>query len=255
METANSDRERFARMAEEYDRMAPYLLPQYAFLQEEMLRQTNLAALAHPRIVDLGAGSGIFLEKVLERNAQALCWWVDASPDFLTVARRRLERFADRVRFVVSPLEEPWEQQVDLPVDCIFSMSAIHHLEREAKRSLYQRCFDCLRTGGWFINTDEMKALFADAYLASLRHWADHVDASGKTIPGELRDHYERWQGHFARWKQRNIENVDRPKTRGDDLHEVFTVQVQWLRDVGFVDADAFVKYHLWCSIGGRKPA
>ena len=85
MNAVSDDKQRFSSMAEEYDQMAPYLLPQYAFLQEEMIRQADLAALAAPRIVDLGAGSGIFIEKVMDRNLGAVCWWVDSSPDFLAV--------------------------------------------------------------------------------------------------------------------------------------------------------------------------
>jgi hypothetical protein len=29
---------------------------------------------------------------------------------------------------------------------------------------------------------------------------------------------------------------------------------VAWLTEIGFTQVDLFVKYHLWCIIGGQKP-
>lgn len=65
---------------------------------------------------------------------------------------------------------------------------------------------------------------------------------------------YERWQGHFSRWKARNIEQFDEPKHKGDDLHKPFLTQLTWLQEIGFTGVDLFAKYHLWCLIGGKKP-
>ena len=39
-----------------YDAMAPYLVPQYDFLQDQMIRQSQIAWLNNPKVVDLGAG-------------------------------------------------------------------------------------------------------------------------------------------------------------------------------------------------------
>ena len=47
---------------------------------------------------------------------------------------------------------------------------------------------------------------------------------------------------------------IDRePKTKSDDLHEDYASQLDWLHEVGFAHVDLFIKYHLWCAIGGRK--
>jgi len=40
--------------------------------------------------------------------------------------------------------------------------------------------------------------------------------------------------GHFEGWKRRNIKHIDQPKTKGDDMHEPFIEQVQWLKEIGF---------------------
>ena len=53
--------------------------------------------------------------------------------------------------------------------------------------------------------------------------------------------------------KKRNVDNFDVPKTEGDDVHTSFLAQMEMLERVGFIDVDLYVKYHLWCIIGGRK--
>ena len=55
-------------------------------------------------------------------------------------------------------------------------------------------------------------------------------------------------------WAYRNIENFDRSKKKGADIHEGFLEQLQWLDATGFVNVDLFLKYHLWSVIGGQKP-
>jgi tRNA (cmo5U34)-methyltransferase len=252
MET--DDKQRFVHMAEDYDQVAPFLVPMYDFVQQEMIRLADLASLSRPRIIDLGAGSGLFLEKVLATCPHASCYWVDSSEGFLAVAKRRLEQYGEQVTYILSPMEGDWPVQIDGPVDRIFSMSAIHHLERQEKQALYARCFDLLADDGWFINGDEMKTFDESAYRASLAFWVRHVESQAACVPPSLLDNTQRWLRHFDGWKRRNIERIDRPKTKGDDLHEPFVDQVQWLKDIGYEAVDIFVKYHLWCVVGGRKP-
>jgi SAM-dependent methyltransferase len=183
--------QRWLTMPEAYDRLCQRLVPQYDWLQAEALR---LAALPDDRdtlVVDLGGGSGHFLDKVLATHPRAHACWVDASPAFHEIAARRLAPYAERVRYVISRFEEPWEAQVGAPADLIVSMSAIHHLDSAGKADLYRRCYAALVPGGWFINVDEMATLNRDAYLASLRRWVRHVAEARKQMsPEELPYYY-----------------------------------------------------------------
>ena len=38
---------------------------------------------------------------------------------------------------------------------------------------------------------------------------------------------------------------------RYDDLHESFFEQMKWLREIGYVNVDLYMKYHLWSMNGG----
>jgi SAM-dependent methyltransferase len=244
---------RFHSMARVYDKMAPVLVPQYHFLQDSIIDYFNLAEPHKMSVVDLGAGSGIFLEKILRNNADATCYWIDSSKDFLEVARQKLAVYANRVEFILAPIESSWESRLNCRPDFIFSMSAIHHLEDLEKRALYQKCFESLSDRGWLVNVDEMKTCFTDAYLSNMRFWADFVKSAKAHIPDADLPHYEEWSHHFGGWKKRNIDQMQVPKSKGDDIHAPFLTQLSWLLDIGFRQVDLLLKYQLWCAVCGQK--
>jgi hypothetical protein len=165
----------------------------------------------------------------------------------------RLSQFGHRVQFTICSLTDDWHTTLPQPPDAICSMSAIHHLQTEGKRALYARCFETLRASGWFFNIDEMSTMYEDAYRRTLIYWVDYVDRSKLDIPKELASYARMWCDKFASWKKRNVENVGLPKQTGDDLHECFVAQMEWLRASGFVNVDLFMKFQLWSVIGGQK--
>jgi hypothetical protein len=72
-------------------------------------------------------------------------------------------------------------------------------------------------------------------------------------IPNDLNDDYDMVIKKFNDWKKRNVDNIDQPKVEGDDIHESFLVQLEWLKDAGFQEVDVFCKLYLWSMIGGKK--
>lgn len=247
------DKERFFNMAEAYDKMAQHLVPQYDFLQNEVLRLFPFETQRKAIIVDLGAGSGTFLDKILSKYSNVKCYWIDYSNDFLAVAQRRLAKYGDRVEYIISSLEEPWEDKIPEKADVILSMSAIHHLETEEKQDLYKRCYEKLNHGSWFFNIDEMKTLYEEAYINAMRFWVKHVEEYQERILADGLEYYRVWKSKFDNWALRNIDNINQPKMKGDDIHEGFVEQLQWLKAAGFINVDLFIKYHLWAVIGGQK--
>jgi SAM-dependent methyltransferase len=229
------------------------MVPQYHWLQDHVIELLLSRNPDTQCVVDLGAGSGIFLERILQRRPESRGVWVDFSPDFHAVAAQRLAPFGNRVQFVRCRLEEPWERQLAEAPDVVCSMSAIHHLESDQKQRLYQRCHAVLRESGWLFNIDEMSTLYEDAYTNTLRYWADHVEQRARVVPPELADYCRAWCAKFDGWKHRNIENRGHSKAAGDDIHEGYIEQMRWLREAGFVEVDLFAKFQLWSVIGGAK--
>jgi SAM-dependent methyltransferase len=247
------DRDRFFTMAEAYDAAAPSLVPCYHFLQDEAMRLLPYPQESRFAIADLGAGSGILLEKLLTHYPKAIGYHVDYSEAFQQVAATRLKRFGHRIVYVRAALQESWANGISEPLDAIFSMSAIHHLDTAGKKAVYQDIYRRLKPKGWFLNIDEMKSVSEKAYYNSLCFWARHADQMDLPADPGQAGCFQTALRHFENWKLRNLTNYGHPKQAGDDLHENFSDQVQWLEEAGFKNADCFVKYHLWCIIGGQK--
>jgi trans-aconitate 2-methyltransferase len=75
-------------------------------------------------VLDAGCGSGRVTELVAERFPNARIVALDGSASMIGQARGRLERFGDRVTFVLADLMHPLP--VDEPVDAVFSTATFH---------------------------------------------------------------------------------------------------------------------------------
>ena len=249
----NKDRFHSKNMAKTYDKMCQLHVPGYDFLQDTVLDILKLENMKKIVLLDLGAGSGILIEKVLKEFPDSTCYHLDFSEDFISVAKERLGKYEDRVTYIKSDFCSNWELEIKQKPNVITSRSAIHHLSNENKKRLYKRCYDIMEENGWLFNIDEMKTLSEDTYIKSLYYWIYHVEKQKNSLSGDEKDYYLKWMSQFDNWKKRNVENIHLPKQEGDDIHESFLVQLNWLKEIGFSDVDLFSKHFLWCLIGGKK--
>jgi phospholipid N-methyltransferase len=250
-----NDEERFLEMPVVFDKMVPYLVPQYAFLQESVFDIIRFERDKRFCFLDLGGGSGIQIERVLKRFPNADAVYLDSSRPFMELAKRRLASYEGRVSFVNMTFESNWAEYLKTQPSLVLSMSAIHHLEPEGKQRLYQNVFDILESDGWFINIDEMRSQDDQAYKNAMVFWANYVEEAVDHVPISLAKYYDGWLQFFQRWKARNIQHFGEPKLPGDDIHETPEAQIRYLEQVGFKNVDQFIKYHLWSVIGGQKLA
>ena len=95
-------------------------------------------------VLDAGCGSGRVTEALLERLPHGRVIAADAAPSMLVEARRRLERFGDRVTFVECDLGQPLP--IAGPVDAVLSTATFHWvLDHDA---LFAHLAAVLRPGG-----------------------------------------------------------------------------------------------------------
>lgn len=248
------DKNRFhSGMARNYDKMCQLTVPGYDFLQNAMIDILKFEDIEEIILLDLGAGSGIFIEKVLKEFPDSTCYYLDSSDEFMSVAKDRLQKYEDRVNYIKSDFCTNWESEITVKPTVITSMSAIHHLQTGNKKKLYQKCYDVLEEGGWFFNIDEMKTVTEDAYIKNLQYWVYHTKEQKYKISDDLSSFYEAWMKKFSNWKKRNLDNAHLPKNEGDDIHEPFLAQLDCLKEIGFTETDIFSKHMLWCLIGGKK--
>jgi tRNA (cmo5U34)-methyltransferase len=219
----------FDAAAPDYDRLRRQLIPcfdDFYAAVEEMLPYRRGAT---PRILDLGAGTGLLAERLLARWPRAHLVLLDLSPEMLGRARRR---FAGREGQVVVRAADYLADPLGGPYDAVVSALSIHHLPDPSKRALFRRAFAALRPGGWFANADNVLAPSAALAASDRARWIARVRESG-IAPAELAAALRR--------------------TRLDVLAPL-SAQLAWLDAAGFVDVDCRYKWLHFAVFGGRRP-
>lgn len=219
----------FDEVAPEYDAWVRQALPTYDELFSVAVEVIPHPADAAISVADLGAGSGLFSERVFSRFPDAHFTLYDASSEMLDLARGRFAGHPEGFSFVDGRLEDFSEAR---RFDLVISSLAIHHLEDAAKQSLFRRISAALHPGGAFVNVDQVRGdpPFADLYWST---WLSKARASGAPEP-------------------RIQESVRR--RREFDRDAGLFEQVAWLRQAGF-DADCIYKHYFVAVFLALKPA
>lgn len=167
------------------------------------------------RILDLGTGDGrlVALLRIDRPHAQFVA--MDFSPTMLAAAR---ERFAGQpqVEIVAHDLDDP------LPAlgafDAVVSSFAIHHCDDARKRALYTEIHALLEPGGAFCNLE-------------------HVASATPAL-----------QARF-------LAELGITEGTGDPSNKLASVeaQLQWLREIGYLDVDCYWKWLELALFGGVK--
>ena len=137
------------------------------------------------RVLDAGCGSGRVTELLAERLPAGRVVALDGSPAMLDEARRRLERFGDRVTLVQADLRGPLP--IDEPVDAIFSTATFHWIPDHD--ALFRHLAAVIRPGGRLV-----AQYGGGANIASVRRVLATI---GDGWPG---DAFFAWPDETRRW-------------------------------------------------------
>jgi ubiquinone/menaquinone biosynthesis C-methylase UbiE len=194
--------------AAEWDAGGGTNLPTRAEQQELLL--ALLAGLGDGGLLDLGVGSGLVAEAVLDMLPRAELVGVDYSPAMLDLARKRLSRFGARAHLCHGDLSTP--ETIDLPrrgYAAVFSVQTLHHLDEPEKTAALAWMAGLVESGGLVVVVDRVKVderLFRDWYVA----W--------RRIDPTVSDTYTEFVAHLA-------EGGDQPSTLED--------HIAWMRAAG----------------------
>jgi tRNA (cmo5U34)-methyltransferase len=169
------------------------------------------------RVLDLGSGDGRLLTLVRLAHSGVRAVAVDFSPTMLERLRARFDGDG-LVTILAHNLDEPLPR-FDGMFDAVVSSFAIHHLNHDRKRALYDEVFRILTPGGVFMNLEHVASPTAslhEQFLRALDITADEEDPSNKLLDVET--------------------------------------QLGWLRAIGFVDVDCHWKWRELALLGGRRP-
>jgi len=174
-------------MATAWDVGGGHQLPTRAEQQSVLLALLEASEIGDGAVLDLGVGSGLVAEVVLEALPRAELIGIDFSPPMLELARERLRRFGTRVLLRAGDLSEP--NAIDLPLRryrAAFSVQTIHHLSDHEKAAAFAWVAGIVEPGGLVVIIDRVRVeepLFKDWLLVWRR-----IDP---TTAGTFADHLE----------------------------------------------------------------
>lgn len=184
---------------------------------------------ADARVVDLGAGTGLFAALVAAMLPDARFLLLDLSPEMLAQANQRFDE-GERGR-IETALFDFADGDLGGPWDLVISALAIHHLADEEKQSLFKRVYRSLSPGGLFVNAEQVLGPSVSAEARNVRRWQAEIRAAGAT------------GASIARAEER---------MRFDRSCSV-EAQLCWMREAGFDDVDCTFKAWRFAVIAGWK--
>lgn len=213
--------------ASEYDISRRRLIPCYdLFYATAAELAARSIKVSPPAILDVGAGTGLLSEFVMQKVNPASLYLLDESSDMLSKAQQRLAQYEPKV--FVQSMTEPLPKE---KFHVVVSSLAIHHLTHEDKRNLFERIYQSLAPDGVFINAEQIlgatkwqQQLYEDTHLNGARALGSSED--------EIRAAQERMA-------------FDKCATLSD--------QISWLREIGFQNADVFFHSFRFAVYAGWK--
>jgi ubiquinone/menaquinone biosynthesis C-methylase UbiE len=176
------------------------------------------------RILDLGSGTGSYLEVFLRAFPRARAVWADASEPMLERARERLTPFGDRVEFVLVDVRD-LSALATTKADVVTSSRAIHHFTPDTIREVYRSAFDALSPGGFLFNLD---------------HFAAPAD----------------WEARYRRIRPRFVpDRGDREPHEHDAPAQPLERHLEWLEAAGFEPPDVPWRLFYTALVAARRPA
>lgn len=219
----------FNRSAPTYDKWVKIALPNYDEIFSVALTLIPYSEDDQIEVLDLGAGTGLFSQLVLEKYPNGSFTLIDLAADMLAIARERFSGNREQFELILDDY-----RKLDFAecFDLVISSLSIHHLEHPQKRVLFKHIYQALNGNGVFINVDQIKAPTAQLENFYWQTWLEMVRSRGAS-----REQID------ASIQRRQI--FDRDATLQN--------QLAWMVEAGFQNVDCVYKNHFIGVFTGTK--
>jgi cyclopropane fatty-acyl-phospholipid synthase-like methyltransferase len=215
----------FNAMSERRQRLVPHL---------NDLQETILRLLPSPvddqsyRVLDIGTGTGLLVEQILENIPNAKVHVVHDERINLEAARDRLAKHGDQITY---ELGDYVRVNLDGPYDVVVQELEANFLENKSKRTLLSATYAALRRQGRLISITQVRGAtddLEDIYVEQWREMARQKGASDIDLQHSL----------FASARARTA---------------TLAQHLDWMAADGFENVDCYVKYWRLAVIAGDK--
>lgn len=195
--------------------------------------------------LDLGCGNGILGRAILNKYPHSQGVFLDLSAAMISAAKSKIvDNQQGKLEFIHQDFGTPeWVDTIGekAPFDVIVSGFAIHHLPDTRKQEIYQEIYQLLKPGGLFLNlehvaspTQLIESLFDELFVDSL--YGFHQGQGSNKSRQEIDQQYYN--------RSDKVANILAP----------VETQCDWLREIGFIHVDCFMKLFEIALFGGVKP-
>lgn len=216
----------FNEAAAEYDNQRRKLIPRYDDFYGTAVNNLCLDT-EEPAILDLGAGTGLFSQLVLDKYPNAKIDLVDLSEKMLAIAEKRFIDNPDVHIITVDYTSYTPKKKYD----AVVSSLSIHHLTDRDKIKLYNSIYEWLNPGGLFINAEQILGPNEITEQIYRDQWEKEIEQTDLSAD-ELASAYERVKL---------------------DIRTPLNQQLNWLSDAGFTTFDCLYKYYSFAVIWAKK--
>ena len=218
----------FSSHAPDYDAQRRAIIPCFDDFYGTAVELLSLRGGPVERVLDIGAGTGLMSEAVLAAHPSARLVLLDGSEEMLSRAAARLP--AASVELVRGDMRDGLPAG---PFDAVVTSLAIHHLEHDEQRLVYEAAAERLRPGGVFVNAEHVAERTPWLERVGRARWRAAASAAGAS-EAELDSSDERM-------------SLNRCPTEAQSL--------RWLEEAGRGDCECVFKRYYFAVLAGWRAA
>jgi tRNA (cmo5U34)-methyltransferase len=228
--------------AQKYEQRADLVLPKRQEMLSLILQLIPFERDKPLRVLDLGTGTGVPAQRVLQDFPKANVICVDKSSEMMEIGCAKLAGYGERVGFVQADLEDPaWNNSLPDKFDVIVSALAFNLLTDGAKQRLFAQCYEMLESYGCLVFSDRLRAADETVDRFYLDQWMNFIVRQTRQVLG----------------KEVTLETVTARQRTLDEAAGVKSATLEdilaWLKQAGFAQVECYWKYFQWAVFSASR--